>query len=103
MRTTSTGSHHFDEADSDEIKWNQKASMENHKDSSFKLDLTQVYKASQLFSQSDVIEETPLTHSSLLSSLYGAEILLKREDQQLGKASDSQVELIRLGGLTISI
>lgn len=72
MRTTSTGSHHFDEADSDEIRWNPKASMEAHKNSPNKLDLTQVYKASQLFSQSDVIEETPLTHNTLLSSLYGA-------------------------------
>lgn len=46
--------------------------MEAHKNSPNKLDLTQVYKASQLFSQSDVIEETPLTHNTLLSSLYGA-------------------------------
>lgn len=76
--------------------------MESHKNSTHKLDLTQVYKASQLFSQSDVIEETPLTHNSLLSSVYGAEILMKREDQQLGKLSDTQVEPIRFEELTIS-
>lgn len=58
--------------------------MEAHKSSSHKLDITQVFKASQFFTQSDIVEETPLLRHDLLSSLYGAEILLKREDRQLG-------------------
>jgi threonine dehydratase len=64
--------------------------MEAHKSSTHKIDLTQVFRASQLFSQTDVIEETPLLKHDLLSTIYGAEILLKREDRQLGTCTSTQ-------------
>lgn len=83
MRSTSTYSHH-PEDEYDQLTHNPKASLEAHKNSPHKIDLTEVFKASHLFSQTEVISETALTYSSMLSAKYGAEIFLKREDQQLG-------------------
>ena len=59
--------------------------MESHKESQHKIDLTQVFRAHQLFSQDDFIVESALMHSEQLSKSFEAEILLKREDSQKGE------------------
>lgn len=69
----------------DQITWNPHASMEEHKKSEHKIDLTEVFKALQQFSQTNIVEETALTHSPNLSTEYDAHIYLKREDHQRGK------------------
>lgn len=77
MRTISAGSH-FEDSDPDEITWNPKASMEAHKSSPHKIDLTEVFKAEQLFSQTDIVDNSALTYCDLLSTAYDAKIYLKR-------------------------
>ena len=62
---------HF-QSEPDEITWNPNCNVEAHKNSPHKIDLSQVFKAQQLVSQTDVIEETALTYASELSQQYGA-------------------------------
>jgi len=58
--------------------------LEDHKKSKHKIDLSEVFRAHQIFSQTDIIEETALTFSHHLSTEYEASIYLKREDHQRG-------------------
>lgn len=44
--------------------------MEKHKDSHYKIDLTQVFRASHYFSQTDVIVESSLLPSDQLSKSF---------------------------------
>ena len=60
----------MDENLPDQVIWNPSASMEEHKKSEHKIDLTEVFKAHQFFSQTDIIEETTLLHSPNLSNDY---------------------------------
>lgn len=83
MRSLSTYVAH-DSNQPDQITWNPLSSHDNHKKSENIINLTEVFRAHHLFSQSDIVEETDLTHSSALSQEYEANIYLKREDHQRG-------------------
>ena len=61
-RTLSTKSNR-ESSEPDEITWNPNANLEAHKNSPHKIDLTQVFNAHQLFSKTDVIQETELTEA----------------------------------------
>lgn len=57
-----------DEQLPDEITWNPLASRDKHKKSDSKIDIAEVFEAHKFFSQTDVIQKTPLMHSSSLSA-----------------------------------
>lgn len=84
MRSFSTYVAHDANAP-DQITWNSLSSLEEHKRSAHCIKLSEVFRASHLFSQSDIIEETALIHSPRLSQEYEANIYIKREDHQRGR------------------
>jgi len=81
----------IDENLPDQVVWNTRADVQEHKKSQHKIDLTEVFKAHQYFSQTDIVEETTLLHCPNLSTEYEANIFLKREDHQRGSARSTQV------------
>jgi threonine dehydratase len=84
MRSFSTYVAH-DANQPDQITWNPLSNHESHKRSEHIINLTEVFKAYQLFSQTDIVEDTALIHSPRLSQEYEANIFLKREDHQRGR------------------
>jgi hypothetical protein len=61
----------------DQITWNPHFNPDDHRKSQHIINLTEVFKAHHLFSQSDIVEETVLIHSPHLSQEYEANIYLK--------------------------
>ena len=68
-----------------QFTWNPHSSEEAHKKSPAKLDLAQVFKAHQLFSQTEVVDQSETLLSKYLSDSYDANIFLKRENNQRGR------------------
>lgn len=68
----------------DQITWNPNSNHEAHKKSAHTINITEVFRAHHLFSQSDIVEETALTLSPALSHEYEANVYIKREDHQRG-------------------
>lgn len=73
-----------DTEDKDDIFWNAQANAEDHLKSHNKIDISKVYKASNYFSKNETVTQSSFTKVELLSELFGCNVYLKREDQQLG-------------------
>jgi hypothetical protein len=101
MRSFSTYVAH-DANQPDQITWNPLSNHESHKRSEHIINLTEVFRANHLFSQSDIVEETALIHSPRLSQEYEANIFLKREDHQRGTPPPTQAGPSRFAAPTSS-
>lgn len=51
----------------DEILWNSQASKQNHQKCTRKIDITEVFKADQIFRNDDIVKKTHLTLAKELS------------------------------------
>lgn len=81
----------------DEIFWNKNSDKVSHSKSEHKLDIAEVFEVQKTFLSTDTVVQTEVTYSKEMSDLLGANIFLKREDQQRGKHRQIQGEPIRSG------